>query len=401
MLSLPLPSTSEIDVLEKQEDEEVKANLEKCLRPFPLFQEYVTRKKIKNERIGVKEGGNLQLVVNKTSREYPFLEKARKYISKLSRSRLFKIAMETKIPLKQMRSLPAIERDHDKLMTYLAEEMDTTPLEMCSFTPSLYSFQDIWDCCIGNPSFDPKLKDFTTPPVIVHENWNPSVTSTSQRKLFLRFPLYRSNESVLSVFDRVGSGSTVKFFNDGDVVDAGNLPYQDAALGKECEAILASGNRELLLDFVSQHGCPASLRCHIWQKLLPHDGKLFFELDEDRYILIQEAQKSIQTTQYLTDLIMRLDVKNMANEDSFFVFEDLVSYIMLLWARDNNNSNLMKFMEQDQSCVDDDDDGNDDDGVEEIEILPYDQLYLYILPLCYIEHDVPTLYATFRDMYTR
>ena len=397
LLSLPLPNSSELDLLEKNEKEGFES-MQKSLLQFPLYQEYLSKKIASSAKAAPNNNTHAQ-PLNRP--EYGFLEKARTHITKLMHERLQRISDETRIPLWQERSAAkAMIRDHDQLMNFLAEQLDTAPLELCSFTPNLCSFDDIWEAIVGAGTSVAGLRGLSITSgsgaeadsggsAIVHENW----TSALKCKSLFRYPLARSNESVLSAMTSFSQPS-VTFFNNGNIMDStkGFPAKPDAASSscendemKECEAILLSGNREMLLEFVSRLGCPPALRCRIWRKLIPNNEKLFFQLDENQTQLVQRSLACIQSNLFLTDLIMRMDVKNIANEDGFFVFEDLVNYILLLWARDQEIPSLTQAKYETPGKV----------------LLPFDRLYLYVLPLCYIESDVPTLYATFRDMYCR
>jgi hypothetical protein len=161
----------------------------------------------------------------------------------------------------------------------------------------------------------------------------------------------------------------------------------------QCEKLLYSNNYRELSEYVQKiGGSPIPLRSKIWHAYA--NEKPMYLVLNDLSFLIYRVQRDIQDYKLLTDYVIKADVKEISNDDSYFVFEDLVVYILLLWTRDPWNYNHVEAKYRSLLF-------NNRKPYPPNGITPFRELCYYVLPLCFIESKPSNLYHLFRSMYAR
>ncbi len=82
----------------------------------------------------------------------------------------------------------------------------------------------------------------------------------------------------------------------------------------------------------SKFGIPSSLRPAMWSKMLQSD--IIDSMDSHVQRLYQELNQKIIKYDLMIDRIICLDAKHAQNDDAYFVFEEVICEVVLLWSRD-------------------------------------------------------------------
>ncbi|KAI9011322.1 hypothetical protein BC832DRAFT_339384 [Gaertneriomyces semiglobifer] len=158
-----------------------------------------------------------------------------------------------------------------------------------------------------------------------------------------------------------------------------------AAHYKECQKALGlSSLRDARLH--ARRGLPAALRPQLWDLMIQTDLVEDFPRSTVEYC--SKLKADVAKNDLLLDRILRSDVKQCQNDDTYFVFEDELRTVLWYWSRDPWINNRMR---SNQPSVDYAPNG----------ILPVWGVSCYALPICYLRSEPEMIYMTFRELYVR
>ncbi|KAJ3174899.1 hypothetical protein HDU87_006565 [Geranomyces variabilis] len=179
-------------------------------------------------------------------------------------------------------------------------------------------------------------------------------------------------------------------------------------------------------------GVPASLRPQIWDLLLQSELMGTASPTEHAQNVCKPLKTALAQHELLVDHLVTADARQCANDDAFFVFEDVLKEMMLFWIRDEwIDARLCPALpppspppslSSSNGC-------NGSGGVvlppvtgrESVPgaeataspavvvvkkyppngVLPFWGLSLYAMPVCFIHGDAESAYLTFRELYVR
>ncbi|CAH1262480.1 TBC1D19 [Branchiostoma lanceolatum] len=165
------------------------------------------------------------------------------------------------------------------------------------------------------------------------------------------------------------------------------------------------GRRVLEADHTSlaqqyaKKGCPTGLRGAIWAQILG------VKVDSVDQLYYQQLKSYVIHHDLLIDSLIYKDVKlTAANDDYYFVFEDLLHQILLIFSRDT--SVLKCFAHTSATPAKSYIRGKL--GMEEFQVtyppsgvIPFHGFTMYSASLCFVYDEPARLYFIFREMYTR
>ncbi|GFQ76156.1 TBC1 domain family member 19 [Trichonephila clavata] len=163
------------------------------------------------------------------------------------------------------------------------------------------------------------------------------------------------------------------------------------SLGKH---VLEANQASLAREFCKK-GCPATLRADLWSLILGVDICGAHKLN------FKHLKSCVFQHDLLIDKLIFKDIHLTAsNDDQYFVFEDLLYQILLVFSRDTSvtshfevsSANAPKaVMRGTHTTVTYPPNG----------VIPFHGFSMYVAPLCYIYEDPITLYHIFRELYVR
>ncbi|XP_022079609.1 TBC1 domain family member 19-like [Acanthaster planci] len=162
---------------------------------------------------------------------------------------------------------------------------------------------------------------------------------------------------------------------------------------------ILQANHSALAQQYAKTGCPGGLRANMWASML---GIAMDDIDKLYY---EQLRSYVFQHDLLVDSLLYKDVKLTAtNDDQYFVFEDLLYQVLLVFSRDTqvlshfSNSSANPAKSYIRGML----------GVEEYAviyppngIIPFHGFSMYVAPLCFVYSDPYKLYYIFREMYTR
>ncbi|XP_078590504.1 TBC1 domain family member 19-like [Branchiostoma floridae x Branchiostoma japonicum] len=149
----------------------------------------------------------------------------------------------------------------------------------------------------------------------------------------------------------------------------------------------------------AKKGCPTGLRGAIWAQILG------VKVDSVDQLYYQQLKSYVIHHDLLIDSLIYKDVKlTAANDDYYFVFEDLLHQILLIFSRDT--SVLKCFAHTSATPAKSYIRGKL--GMEEFQVtyppsgvIPFHGFTMYAASLCFVYDEPARLYFVFREMYTR
>ncbi|GBN66970.1 TBC1 domain family member 19 [Araneus ventricosus] len=158
--------------------------------------------------------------------------------------------------------------------------------------------------------------------------------------------------------------------------------------------ILEANQATLAREFCKK-GCPATLRADLWSLILGVDICGAHKLN------FKHLKSCVFQHDLLIDKLIFKDIHLTAsNDDQYFVFEDLLYQILLVFSRDTS---LISHFEISSA--------NPPKAVVRGThmtvtyppngVIPFHGFSMYVAPLCYIYEDPITLYHVFRELYVR
>ncbi|XP_054718039.1 TBC1 domain family member 19-like [Uloborus diversus] len=144
-----------------------------------------------------------------------------------------------------------------------------------------------------------------------------------------------------------------------------------------------------------KRGCPATLRAELWSLVLGVDISGAHKLN------FKHLKSSVFQHDLLIDKLIFKDIHLTAsNDDQYFVFEDLLYQILLVFSRDSSVASHFEMstanpfkavLRGSHTTVTYPPNG----------VIPFHGFSMYVAPLCYIYEDPITLYHVFRELYVR
>ncbi|KAL2916560.1 hypothetical protein HK105_203993 [Polyrhizophydium stewartii] len=177
--------------------------------------------------------------------------------------------------------------------------------------------------------------------------------------------------------------------NPGDVFVAAHIEVAEAAL--------ASGSSRAARQ-LAKHGIPPSLRPRLWDLMLQSD------MTEDYSVHVARTytRLKVMASRYdlLVDRLVRLDAKHASNDDGYFVFEDMVREVLLLWTRDVWMRRVLP-LDPTNALGSNNNWSIDSSPFPPSGVLPVWGIALYAMPVCFLHGSAGHAYMTFREMYAR
>ncbi|XP_035216439.1 TBC1 domain family member 19-like isoform X2 [Stegodyphus dumicola] len=180
------------------------------------------------------------------------------------------------------------------------------------------------------------------------------------------------------------------------------LPFSNSDISKKClkervslgKHVLDANQATVAREFCKR-GCPATLRADLWSLILGVD------ISGAQKLNFKHLKSCVFQHDLLIDKLIFKDIHLTAsNDDQYFVFEDLLYQILLVFSRDTS---VISHFERST--------GNPPSAVlrgthttvtyPPNGVIPFHGFSMYVAPLCYIYEDPITLYHVFRELYVR
>ena len=151
-----------------------------------------------------------------------------------------------------------------------------------------------------------------------------------------------------------------------------------------------------------RRGAVPALRAKLWRLSLALPG----DVSEIETIEYESLRRSCDTVDLITDELYIMDVLNIADDTRYFIFEDELREIMLLFSRDeyvrqNAQYELHRPMRGPGMTSEEQEKNNRDSSAPPCGIQPFLGLATYFAPLCYICRKGPALYSLARNIFCR
>ncbi|XP_015922874.1 TBC1 domain family member 19 [Parasteatoda tepidariorum] len=180
------------------------------------------------------------------------------------------------------------------------------------------------------------------------------------------------------------------------------LPFSNSDYSKKClKDRVALGKRVLEANHVAvareycKKGCPDTLRAALWSLILGVDISGAHKLN------FKHLKSCVFQHDLLIDKLIFKDIHLTAsNDDQYFVFEDLLYQILLVFSRDTSVQSHFEISSA--NPVKGNLRGTHTNVVYPPNgVIPFHGFSMYVAPLCYIYEDPITLYHIFRELYVR
>ncbi|KAJ3217959.1 hypothetical protein HDU67_006987 [Dinochytrium kinnereticum] len=173
------------------------------------------------------------------------------------------------------------------------------------------------------------------------------------------------------------------------------------------EQAIACNSLRSIRDF-AKRGIPSHLRPAVWDFLLQSEWSDDFKIDKSKQ---KGFHLKAQVMRYdlLIDRVILSDSRQCQDDDSFFVFEDIIRDVMILWSRDNwiqrrlsdSNQFLGNYsVPMEESIIK----GQWSIPIESYPpngVLPFWGISSYAMIVSFLHSDVESAYMTFRELYVR
>lgn len=177
-------------------------------------------------------------------------------------------------------------------------------------------------------------------------------------------------------------------------IDSRIAAYEEALGGSGSGA--AGGASASELRAMARTGVPIGIRPRVWRRLLYTDGDDPLEQQQ-----IQQLLEDVEAVELVCDGLFRLDASMVSNDHNYFVFEDLLHDVMLVFSRDEWVEMNAAASSQKQFALSTQM-GQKIGGIfPPCGVVPFRGLVLYVTPLCFLFDALEDLYACFRRMYAR
>ncbi|XP_068719603.1 TBC1 domain family member 19-like isoform X1 [Montipora capricornis] len=309
-----------------------------------------------------------------------FLRKAQINWEKRIVKSINSMCTELSLPLARKRSAADQAHMSSKFET-LGGELDEKQMEKIK---PVYAPKDFFEALIGieNPSFTPLRK---TPSSI--KGWGLIKVQLHTKSLHEMKIAYKELDTgnLHSGVDDVllESSSTDSFPSDWN------------KLGRK---VIQQGSTLAARQY-AKYGCPPGLRGDLWKLILCYD------VDDVDLLYFQQLKQYVIDYDMLVDSLITKDIKlTAANDDNYFVFEDVLCQALLVFSRDTS---VLKHFEQ-SSATPPKSFIRGKLGVQDYAVvyppngfIPFHGFSLYAAPLGFVCAEAPQLYYLFKQIYTR
>ncbi|KAI8923374.1 hypothetical protein BC831DRAFT_471306 [Entophlyctis helioformis] len=187
--------------------------------------------------------------------------------------------------------------------------------------------------------------------------------------------------------------------------------------------VLASASSRVARQYAKQ-GIPANLRPKVWDLIMQSDMTDCYAAHVRR--IHTRLKVMVSRHDLLVDRLIQLDAKHAGNDDGYFVFEDMVRDVLLLWTRDvwlqravgppgraGTSSSHPKTDAKGQYAstlasiygvpmsAKPSEWTMDNEAYPPNGILPFWGISLYAMPVCFLHETAEHVYMTFRELYSR
>ncbi|KAJ3127615.1 hypothetical protein HK098_006054 [Nowakowskiella sp. JEL0407] len=172
---------------------------------------------------------------------------------------------------------------------------------------------------------------------------------------------------------------------------------------EEGETLILENNIQYLCKFTC-NGLPSCIRTKTWNCILQ---EVRGDSTEYAHDYCQRLRNQISKHELITDKIILVDEKLCRNDDTFFVFEDILRDVMLYWSRDPwicDNSPCVINMCEDSKI---DHSSNSTNNFLSYPtyppngVFPFWGISCYAMPICFLHRDSDEAYFIFRQLYVR
>ncbi|UYV83657.1 TBC1D19 [Cordylochernes scorpioides] len=148
----------------------------------------------------------------------------------------------------------------------------------------------------------------------------------------------------------------------------------------------------------SKQGCPQNLRAEMWALILG------VETTDASRLQFEHLKASVFLHDLIVDKLIFKDINLTAsNDDQYFVFEDLLYQILLVFSRDTAVLDHFEYSSANPPKAHLRGGRNNEDTLVIYPpngVIPFHGFSMFVCPLCYIYEDPVTLYMVFRELYT-
>eukprot|EP01028_Stygiella_incarcerata_P008123 TRINITY_DN34607_c0_g1_i1.p1 TRINITY_DN34607_c0_g1~~TRINITY_DN34607_c0_g1_i1.p1 ORF type:complete len:601 (-),score=175.66 TRINITY_DN34607_c0_g1_i1:7-1716(-) len=142
-----------------------------------------------------------------------------------------------------------------------------------------------------------------------------------------------------------------------------------------------------------KRGIPTSLRPKIWKLLLS------LRIQESDKLHFESLTDEVQGMEYLVDDLVRMDIFEVVNDDTFFLFDEVLERVLLPLERDPYLHANMRF--QGIEIVGTTNVGTDTGAYPPSTLIPFQGLALIVAPLCFVYGDIVDVYYVFREFFCK
>ncbi|XP_067142503.1 TBC1 domain family member 19 [Centruroides vittatus] len=261
-------------------------------------------------------------------------------------------------------------------------ELGTEDMDLTRFRP-VYSPKDFLEVLVN-------IRSSNT----LQANINQSVALWGQIKVSLKVKDYKNRNE----YEELSTNVSHLGVDDCPVLNtdtSNSFLHERVTLGKK---VLQAGDALLAREF-SKRGCPSSLRGELWRLIL------CVETTDAECLKFQHLKSCVFQHDLMIDKLIFKDVHLTAsNDDQYFVFEDLLYQILLVFSRDTyvldhfeySSASPPKAPLRGKT-------GQEEDMVvyPPNGVIPFHGFSMYVAPLCYLYEDPVTLYLVYRELYCR
>jgi hypothetical protein len=142
-----------------------------------------------------------------------------------------------------------------------------------------------------------------------------------------------------------------------------------------------------------KRGIPPSLRPKIWKLLLS------LRIQESDKLHFESLTDEVQGMEYLVDDLIRMDIFEVVNDDTFFLFDEVLERVLLPLERDPYLHGNMRF--QGVEIVGTTKTGTDTGTYPQSTLIPFQGLARIVAPLCFVCGDIVDVYYVFREFFCK
>lgn len=317
---------------------------------------------------------------NQLKEPLAFLRKAQINWEKRIVKSINTMCTELSLPLARERS--STDRAHmASKFEILGGELDEKEMEKIK---PVYAPKDFFEALIGieNPTFTPLRK---TP---------SSIKGWGLIKVQLHTKSLQEMKTAYKELDAANLHSGV----DDALLESSSTDSFLAEWNKLGRKVIQQGSALAARQY-AKYGCPPGLRKDLWKLIL------CYEVDDVDRLYFQQLKQYVIDYDMLVDSLITKDIKlTAANDDNYFVFEDVLCQALLVFSRDTS---VLKHFDQ-SSATPPKSYIRGKLGVQDYAVvyppngfIPFHGFSLYAAPLGFVCSHAPQLYYLFKQIYTR